>query len=260
MDLRLKGRKAVVTGGSKGIGFAIAEYLLKEEADVVLVARSEDNVVAACDKLRQTFVKGEIQGVALDLSESSSAEILSSQWPDIDILVNNAGAIPGGDLDSTNDKTWREGWDLKVFGYINLTRQYYRRMCERRRGVIINIIGNRAERPDNKAISGSTGNAALAAFTKALGASSPANGVRAIGVSPGWVATDRIVSSMRKRALAERGNADCWEELLQDLPFGRAATPEEIAAVVAFLASDISAYTTGTIITVDGGLSNRGSV
>ncbi|RPH63952.1 MAG: SDR family oxidoreductase, partial [Burkholderiales bacterium] len=109
-------------------------------------------------------------------------------------------------------------------------------------------------------IAGAAGNAALMAFTRALGGNSAEVGVRVVGVNPGPVATDRLVGLMRKEAATRFGDPERWTELARGFPFGRAATVEEIAATVVLLASDLSSYTTGTIVTIDGGMVNRGSL
>jgi 3-oxoacyl-[acyl-carrier protein] reductase len=256
MDLNLKGRTALVTGASKGIGLAVARRLAEEGCNVHLAARSADLLAAACTAIAKDFdVKA--QAHVVDLSVGDRVRELAAAVPNLDILVNNAGAIPGGTLQEIVEPRWREAWDLKVFGYLNLTRAVYAQMAPRRRGVIVNIIGAAAERMDAAYIAGSMGNAGLAAFTRALGGAAPKDGLRVVGIHPGATATERIETLMRKRALDRFGDAERWVELMKDLPFGRAGTPEEIAALAAFLCSDWSAYTTGCVITVDGGGSVR---
>ncbi|MGH7126789.1 MAG: short-chain dehydrogenase/reductase, partial [Stellaceae bacterium] len=186
-----------------------------------------------------------------------AAAALAERCGDIDILINNAGAIPGGTIGTIDEARWRAAWDLKVFGYINLTREYFRLMKARRKGVIVNIIGAAGEKMNSSYIAGSAGNASLMAFTRAIGAAAPEHGLRVVGINPGPVATDRHVMLIRKQAQDTLGDPERWRELAKGLPYGRAATPEEIAAMAAFLASDLSAYTTGTIITIDGGLANK---
>jgi NAD(P)-dependent dehydrogenase (short-subunit alcohol dehydrogenase family) len=124
--------------------------------------------------------------------------------------------------------------------------------------VIINILGMAGERMDVGYIAGSTGNAGLMAFTKALGGAASSDNLRVVGINPGAIATDRLVTMMKKRAQDQLGDAGRWQDLMKPLPFARAGNPEEIGWMVAFLASDKSAYTTGTIITIDGGAANRG--
>ena len=157
----------------------------------------------------------------------------------VDILINNAGAIPKGDLLELDDARWREAWDLKVFGYINMCRDFYRAMQARKSGVIINIIGLSSEKLDYDYLAGSTGNAGLVAFTRALGSLSIEYGVRVLGVNPGYVETERAMRGLRIRAQKELGDPEKWPDLVRDLwPRGKMITPKEIADVVAFLASD----------------------
>lgn len=259
MELDLAGRKALITGASKGIGRATARMLAAEGCDLVLVARGADELAATRDAIRAEHNVA-IAIVPLDLSLGEAARALARDFPDIDILVNNAGAIPGGTVEEIDEARWRQAWDLKIFGYINLTRAYFTLMKARRRGVIVNIIGSAGERLDAAYIAGSSGNASLMAFTRALGSAAPDQGVRVVGINPGPVATDRLVTLLKKRAQDRLGDAERWRELVKPMPFGRAAKPEEIAAMAAFLASDLSGYTTGTIVTIDGGLAHRGAM
>ena len=242
MELNLAGKRVLVTGGSKGIGNACAEAFAAEGAKVKIASR---NPQAGPD------------AKAIDISQRGAAEELSRWTGEIDVLVNNAGAIPGGDLLKVDEETWRRAWELKVFGYINLTRVVYAGMKQRKRGVIVNIIGSAGEKLDAAYIAGSTGNAGLMAFTRALGGASHADGIRVLGINPGPTATDRLVSLSKQRAESLLGDAKRYEELFSNMSFGRPGKAEEIAAAVLFLASEKSAYTSGCILTIDGGLAAR---
>src|SRR5690606_5755625 len=140
---------------------------------------------------------------------------------------------------------------------INLTREIYRRMRERRRGVIVNVIGVAGERLRQDYIAGGTGNAALMAFTKNLGGESVDYGVRVVGVNPGQIETDRLRQRLERKAQEALGGAGRWRELVVDPPFGRLAQPEEVADTVIYLASARASYISGTIVTVDGGRAVR---
>ena len=242
MELHLKGKRVLVTGASKGIGHACVEMLAAEGCTVLGTSRS----IAAGANAKPA-----------DLSIRGTAEALAAWAGELDILVNNAGAIPGGDLQGVDEETWRRAWDLKVFGYINLTRAVYARMKAARRGVIVNIIGGAGEKLNASYIAGSTANAGLMAFTRALGGVSHADGVRIVGINPGPVATDRLTSLYRQQAEAKLGDASRYRELFAGMSFGRPAAPEEIAWAAAFLASERAAYISGCILTIDGGAAAR---
>ncbi|MSO54692.1 MAG: SDR family NAD(P)-dependent oxidoreductase [Rhodospirillales bacterium] len=256
MDLGLSGRTALVTGASKGIGAAICRELAKEGCRLEMVARGEAGLAALAKELTKEF-RVEARVHALDLAEPANQARLADVACKVDLLVNNAGAIPSAELDQVSEEQWMDGWRLKVFAYINMTRYAYSAMKARHSGVIVNVIGTGGERPDAKTIAASTGNAALIAFTRALGARSPDFGVRVIGVNPGGTETDRLVGLYRQRAKQSLGDPERWRELLTGLPFGRPAKPEEVGALVAFLASDRAGYLTGSIVNVDGGKAAR---
>jgi NAD(P)-dependent dehydrogenase (short-subunit alcohol dehydrogenase family) len=257
MDLNPKGRKVLITGASKGIGRAIAAQLAGEGCDLYLAARTGHELVSARDELEAAH--GISVGVfPLDLSDSENMRKLAEACQDTEILVNNAGAIPNGTVEEIDEARWREAWDLKVYGYINLTRHLYPLMKARGHGVIINIIGDGGERPAANYIAGAAGNAALMAFTRGVGGDSPNDGIRVVGVNPGPILTERLEKLLRKSADDRLGSAERWRELLEPMPFGRAGTVEEVATMVGFLASDLSSYTSGTIVTIDAGYVYRG--
>ncbi|MBE0619246.1 MAG: SDR family NAD(P)-dependent oxidoreductase [Burkholderiales bacterium] len=253
MDLNLKGKRALVTGASKGIGRACAQVLAEEGCAVTIASRDAAALAAAAAEIKaQTGV--DVQWKATDLSQRGAPEALAAEAGELDILVNNAGAIPGGDLQTVDEDTWRRAWDLKVFGYINLTRAVYAQMKPKRSGVIVNVLGAAGEKLNAAYIAGSTANAGLMAFTRTLGGASPADGIRVLGVSPGPVATDRLLSLYKQMAATKLGDANRYEELFRGMAFGRPATPEEIAWTVAFAASERSSYTSGVYISIDGGM------
>jgi len=256
MDLNLKGKRALVTGGSKGIGRACAQVLAEEGCAVIIASRDATALKAAAADIGAK-TGATVQWKAADLSQRGAAEELAAAAGDLEILVNNAGAIPGGDLHKVDEDTWRRAWDLKVFGYINLTRAVYARMKANGSGVIVNVLGNAGEKLNAAYIAGSTANAGLMAFTRTLGGASPADGIRVVGVSPGPVATDRLLSLYKQMAATKLGDAARYEELFAGMAFDRPATAEEIAWTVAFAASERSSYTSGIYITVDGGLAAR---
>jgi len=252
MDLKLKGQRVVITGGSKGIGLAIAQSFAQEGAKPILVSRTRSVLEKAAAQIKSaTSVDCEI--IALDLSAKGSAKELISQCGDVDILVNNAGAIPGGSVLDIDEERWRDAWELKVFGYINLIREVLPRMQARHQGVIANIIGMAGAAPRNAYLCGSTANAALIAFTQAVGGASVSHGVRVFGVNPSPTRSDRMQAMLENQAQTKLGDASRWMELTQKMAFGRMAEPQEIADLTAFCCSPLASYLSGSVINVDAG-------
>src|ERR1051325_10581141 len=216
MDLELRGRKALVTGASKGIGRACAEILAAEGCDVALVSRTAADLETARAEIAGKHNVG-VRIFALDLSDSRNVDRLAAECADTDILVNNAGAIPGGNIAAIDEKRWREAWDLKVFGYINMTRRFYALMAERKKGVIVNILGAAGENPDFNYIAGSSGNASLMAFPRAMGGTAPRDNLRVVGINPGPVMTERLITLMRTRAQGQFGDPEKYTEYMKPL-------------------------------------------
>ena len=257
MDLGLAGRRVLVTGGSKGIGLACAEAFSEAGCDLVLVARDAAALAAAADGLRAAR-QVNVATFAADLSRPEERERLHAAHPDVDVLVNNAGAIPPGTLADITLARWQAAWDLKVMGYIHLCQLYLPGMEARRSGVILNVIGMAGRTPRAGYIAGGTGNAALIAFTSALGAAAGASGVRVLGINPALTRTDRLVTMAKGAAREKLGDEARWAETLTGLPMGRPAEPREIGDLAAFLASPRAAYLNGTVVDADGGGMFRG--
>lgn len=259
MDMGLEGRKVLITGASQGIGEGLARSFAAEGCELFLVARSADKLAAVAAAAQQQHGV-RVHTLPIDMTVPGALDAVMGFAEGADVLVNNAGNIPGGNLWDVDEAAWRQGWELKVFGYINLTRAMYAAMKQRGGGVILNNIGNGGENFDFNYIAGSTGNAALMAFTRALGGRSLDDRIRVVGVNPGPVDTDRIKKVLRSHAQRMLGDAARSAELLSAYPLGRPATVAEVADLFVYLASDRSAYTSGVIITVDGGLTSKRSV
>ena len=252
MDLGLRGKSVLVTGSSKGIGAAVAEAYAAEGANVILVSRSADALKKTADEIRSRH-QVSVQTHAADLSKGPAREDTMQRFPDIDILVNNAGAIPGGSLLELSMEHWQEAWDLKVLGYVHMTQLALRAMQPRKSGIIINIVGMAARQPTWDYICGATGNAALTAFTSAIGAKAVDFGIRVFGINPAGTRTDRIISMSKQRAKTRFGDESRWEETLSNLPFGRLKEPAEVAALTVMLSGPQVEYLAGTMIDMDGG-------
>lgn len=247
MDLHLTGRRVLITGGSKGIGAACARVFLEEGAHVIIAARDGARLAALAAELAPL---GSVETWAGDLSKGTEREALFAAAGDVDILVNNAGAIPGGSLFDLTMARWEEAWALKVMGYIHLTQLYLGAMKAKGAGTIVNIIGSAGRNPRFNYVCGSAGNAALIAFTHAIGGTAPEFGVRVFGINPSGTLTERIAEMA-----ATAGST--VEEMAKDAPFGRLAEPEEIGRTAAFLASPACGYVSGTVLDVDCGIGSR---
>ncbi|MCE0506147.1 short-chain dehydrogenase/reductase [Roseivivax sp. GX 12232] len=254
MDLGLSGRHALITGGSKGIGRAIAAALLAEGARVTLVARDAERLAEAQAALAPED-PARVAVLPADLGSDAGRAALLEAVDLPDILINNAGAIRAGRLGDLSIEDWRQDWELKVFGYIHLCQQLLPQMAARGSGAMLNIIGmaGRANRPAY--ISGSAANAALIAFTQALGAEAQGAGLRVFGINPSPTLTDRMTDFMKRKAQAELGDAARWREMVDPdrFPYGRPADPEEVAALAVMLLSPRAGYLNGTVVDIDGG-------
>jgi 3-oxoacyl-[acyl-carrier protein] reductase len=256
MDMGLAGKRVLITGGSKGIGLACAEAFAREGCDLVLVARD----AAALEQARAGIAARRNVAVELhaaDLSDPGARDGLHAAHPEVDVLVNNAGAIPAGTLHDIPLARWIEAWNLKVFGFIHLCQLYLPRMEAAGAGTVVNVIGMAGRAPRADYVCGAAGNAALIAFTAAVGGRSVDRGVRVVGVAPGATRTERIVQLSKGRARTRFGDESRWEEMLAGLPLGRPAHPEEIADLVVFCAGPRGGYLSGTTMEVDGGAQFR---
>ena len=256
MDLYLEGKNVLITGASRGIGSACAHAFANEGCNLYLAARSKDQLEDVKREITSKYSIN-VETFASDLSSSEAMKELADKFQDTDILLNNAGGIAAGSVETIEDDQWRSGFDLKVYGYISLTREIYRHMKKRNAGTIINNIGNAGEKLDANYLAGSTGNAALMAFTKAVGGVSLDHGIRVLGVNPGPVSTERIEKLFKSWAVDKFNDESRWTEFGASLPRGRTAKPEEVADVIVFLASPRADYISGTIITIDGGMASR---
>jgi len=247
MDLGLKGRSVLITGGSKGIGLACAMRFAAEGCNLHLVSRDQGRLDAARAAVR-TQSPVEVTLHAADLRDGAAVKRVAAAAGAVDILVNNAGDIPGGSVLDIDEAKWRHAWDLKLFGYVNMTREVLGAMKARGRGVIVNVIGMAGEKPSYEYICGAVANAGLAAFTKGLGGKTPEFGVRVVAVHPPATRTDRIMTLVRNVAKQKYGDESRADEVLKDGSFGRVIEPEQVADTVAFLASDRASHLSGIVM------------
>ena len=252
MELGLKGKVVLVTGGSKGIGLACAEAFLAEGARVAICSRTKANVDRALEGLPSAL------GFAADCADAAAAADVIGQVEGrlgpIDVLVNSAGAARRTPPPALTPAAWREAFDAKFFSYINVTDPLVKRMAERGAGVIVSIIGAGGKVASPTHLAGGSANAALMLATAGLGAAYAGKGVRVVGVSPGLTETDRVAEGLAAKArLANISLDEARRRSVERIPMGRMALPSEIADVVVFLASPKARYVAGVTLSMDGG-------
>jgi 3-oxoacyl-[acyl-carrier protein] reductase len=252
MDLGLRGKVAIVTGASRGIGAAIAGHLAAAGMKVVLAAR-DGGALAAIARQAPDMLP-----VPADLTRPEAVQQVVdgavAAFGGIDLVVNNAGATLRGDFLKLTDADWEAGFALKFFGYVRLARAAWPHL-QTRQGTLVNIIGVGGRIASAEFTIGGSVNAGLINFTKALADRGVRDGVRVVGINPGNIATDRWRTRVEREAATRTVTPEVAERaMLAATGLSRAGRPEEIAQVVAMLASAQASYVQGAIIDVDGGL------
>jgi 3-oxoacyl-[acyl-carrier protein] reductase len=257
VELELKGKVALVTGASRGIGRAVAQALAREGAEVALCSRKAADLDAAAARILQATgvkalcVPGDLSTLA---GVDAAVAATRARYGRIDILINNAGAIRGGDFLNIPDQQWSEDWSLKLLGYIRMARAVFPLMQAQGGGRICNIVGAAARNPTPAYLTGGAANAALINFTKGLADLGAPSKILVNAVSPAATATERWDDMIKERSTATgRSVDDLNAEAAQAYALGRIATPEDIADLVTFLVSARASFVTGVCITVDGG-------
>lgn len=257
MDLGIHGKRALVTGGSAGIGLAAARELAREGVDVAIIGRDENRLWTAAAVL-QSVSSGKVVPIRADcgnpIDVAQSVDTAITALGSIDILVNNAGETPMANIDQAADATWECSIALKLMGYVRYARALAPAMRMRRWGRIVNVIGRSGYHPQPGYIIGSTINAALLGLTKVLAAEFAKDNVLVNGVNPGPIATERWMAVTAQRAALERTDRESINvRAIAGIPVGRLGTPEEVAILIALLCSERASFISGALINVDGG-------
>ena len=254
MQITMKDRVAVVTGGSKGIGIAVARRFAESGAKVAILARGAADLKAAREQLAKDGLQ--VHDYVCDVSKapdiSTTYDKIVKDHGRVDILVNNAGTSRAMPFETVTDAIWQEDLDLKLFAAIRLSRLVWPGMKARKWGRIINVLNIGAKAPAAASTPTSVSRAAGMALTKAMANEGAAHNILVNAMLVGL-----IVSDQWAKRHAASGASTSFEEFTRDLgrsvPMGRMGTPEEFANLACFLASDQGSYITGTAINVDGG-------
>src|SRR5215470_8916459 len=257
MDLGLKGKVALITGGSKGIGKATARLLAEEGAKVAICSRTKRELDAAAGELEKS-TGGEIFTVAGDMTKPEDVKRIVDatieRFGRIDILINNAGAAPGGLILDLKEEDWAAAMQLKFMGYVRAMTAVLPHMLKQGRGRIVNVVGNDGVKPIAIELTPSAANAADLAVTVALAEQYGRNNICINAVNPGPVATERWDGLIAGIARTRKISVDeAQKRAERSIPLGRICTPEEVANVAIFVASERASFMNGALITLDGG-------
>lgn len=258
MDLGLKGTAVLVAAASRGIGREVARQFLLEGARVAIFARDALGIQETRNALAAE-TGGEVCAFAADATEVEDIERVyadaSVAIGSIEVLINNAGGPPAGAHNALDDAAWQGAFDLTLLSAIRLSRAALPAMQQRGKGRIVNISSISVRQPlDNMMLSNSL-RLGVAGWAKTLANEVAADGVLVNTVCPGWTATDRVSQLLEQRSAdAGRPVSEQQAAIESEIPLGRLAKPEEIAAAVVFLASRRASYITGTALLVDGGM------
>lgn len=257
MANELQDKVALITGGSKGIGLAIARRFAAEGAHVGIVSRSAENLAQARDVLAAEGLK--VTTASADLSDPEQAEhavahIEAALGP-VDILVNSAGAARQAEPEDLDPSRWRAAMDAKFFPYIHTQHAVLQRLSKRAApGAIVNIIGNGGKQPSRTHLAGGSANAALLLSTVGLAAHYARQGIRINAINPGLTLTERVQQfaglEAKRLGISE---AEALQKIVAEIPMGRLGRPDEVAEVALFLASERASYVVGAVIPMHGG-------
>ncbi len=258
MNLGLNNKVAIVTGASKGMGFACVKALALEGVKVLMIARNEDDLAIAADNIG--VPKGNIMILTGDVADPDLAKVAikkcKDHWGDPDILVNNAGGPPVGSFMDHEEEVWNSAIQTNLMSVIRFTRAVVLGMKRKQWGRIVSISSTVAKEPSPRMVLSGTARAGLAAFTKSISIELAESNITVNVLCPGGVLTDRLTSLLEKRAVREnRDYHALLKETQESIPAKRFAEPKEIADVILFLVSEPGGYITGVSLSVDGGLS-----
>ena len=259
MDLHLRDKHVLITGGSKGIGLACAQVFLEEGAKVTLVSREAANLNAARQKLQATFPADRIHTVAANLRDAAAAlsalDSAETTFGPVDVLVNSAGAAKRTPAPELTPEAFADAMQAKYFTYVHMITPTIQRMAARGAGAVVNVVGNGGKVASPIHLPGGAANAALMLVSAGLAAAYGPQGIRVNAINPGLTLTDRLQEGLAAEARIKGiDTEEAMAQAVAKIPLGRMADPEEIAQAVLFLASSKASYITGICMSMDGAL------
>ncbi len=259
IDLNLRGKVAIITGGSRGLGAASATLMAAEGAKLSLVALADPELDRFAAELRETQ-NADVLVIPTDLTDPKAADDAAAQslaaYGRIDVLINSAGAAQGGIFWDIPDKVWDDAYTLKFMGTVRMMRAVLPAMRKQKYGRIVTVVGDTGKQPRARLLPGSSVNAALLAITKGLADEVAGDGISVNAVNPGPTRTERVTTLFANLARdTGRSLEDIEKEFTEDSPFGTIGEPDEVARMIVLLASDAASNITGSSITTDGGRS-----
>lgn len=258
MDLQLKGKIALVTGASRGLGYATARMLAVEGCRVAINSRSQESANSSAEKM-SSETGAQVIGLAGDVSEVSSPERLVEQtvaaFGGLDLLFTNSGGPPAGTFESFDDATWQKAVELSFLSHVRLIRAALPYLRKSSSPSVLTVTSMSVKQPISNLVLSNSVRAATVGLTKSLAIELGREGIRFNSILPGWTETERVTELMTARAKANRSTVE--EEIRKqstESPMGRMGRPEEFANAAAFLLSPAASYITGVMLTVDGGM------
>jgi len=258
MDLNLKGKVALVTASSTGIGRAVAELFAQEGASVAICARTKEELIKTAAEIKRSYDVDPLWcvcDVTVEKDILNTIEIVESKLGKIDILVNNTGGPVSGIFDKLTDESWETAFNLILMSAIRFTRRVLPSMKERRWGRIINITSVSVKQPLQNLMLSNSLRSAVIGFAKTLSNEIGEYNITVNNIAPGYTLTNRLYElSINKAKLTGGSHEHMLAEMAKEVPLNRLARPDEIAAAAVFLASERACYITGTTLQIDGGL------